>query len=66
MSSTSKQRLQAVLPHLDTLFANAHPQDVPDLAKELREQITLKVAAARRGRDGGYDRHVNSITDTAS
>lgn len=66
MSSTSKQRLQAVLPHLDLLFANAHPSDVSELAVELREQITLKVAASKRGRDGGYDRHANSTTDTAS
>lgn len=60
MSSTSKGRLQTFLTHLDALFNLAHPADVPELAKEIREQLTLKVSAAKRG--DHYDRHVNPAT----
>lgn len=59
MSSTSKGRLNTLMEHLDSLFSSAHPQDVPELIKALRDDLSRRNAQARQP---GYDKHVNVAT----
>lgn len=59
MSTTSKARLNVVLGQLDSLFSLAHPQDVPELVKALRDDLSRRNSKARQP---GYDKHVNVAT----
>lgn len=59
MSSTAKTRLQETLTTLDELFAKVHPQDRPELVKELRGYLSRQNSAAHRP---GYDKHTNLAT----
>lgn len=62
MSSTSKERLQSVFGVLDTLFANAHAHDRPELVKDLREYISRQNSAAKQP---AYDHtHANAATNS--
>lgn len=61
MSSTSKERLQQAYPLLDALFAKAHPDDRPELVKELRGYLSRQLSAVNRP---GYDKHSNIATST--
>ena len=63
MSSTSKARLSTVKDSLDSMFANAHPDDRQELVKDLREYLSAQASAAKRP---GYDhKHSNAATGAA-
>jgi ABC-type lipopolysaccharide export system ATPase subunit len=60
MSSTAKAKLQHVFAVLDETFAKVHPQDVPELIKELRKDLSSRNSGTRRE---AYDKHSNAATN---
>lgn len=60
MSSTAKAKLQHVFTVLDETFAKVHPQDVPELIKELRKDLNSRNSGTRRD---AYDKHSNAATN---
>jgi hypothetical protein len=60
MSGTSAQRLQQIKGQLDTLFANAHRDDKPELIADLRGYLSQHNSALRAPQ---YDaKHQNAAT----
>jgi hypothetical protein len=59
MSSTAKARLQALFAELDSVFANVHRDDVPEMIAEIRRDLSNRNSGKR---SGGFDKHSNSAT----